>query len=83
MYDLRIEREKIAAQNGRNFENSKVVSGRAYLKAIFVSGSLAINNTAYESDFDVLSVAQIGTPLYLQNIFIFGGLSFRRSQDKI
>ncbi|MEK7076208.1 MAG: hypothetical protein AAB941_00895, partial [Patescibacteria group bacterium] len=54
LYDLRIEREKIAAQKWKKFlKIAKWFQAVPYLRAIFVSGSLAINNTAHESDFDV------------------------------
>lgn len=70
LYDLRIEREKIAAQKWKKFlKIAKWFQAVPYLKAIFASGSLAINNTAYESDFDVLSVAKSGR-LYTCRIFL-------------
>ena len=70
LYDLRIEREKIAAQKWKKFlKIAKWFQAVPYLKGNFASGSLAINNTAYESDFDVLSVAKSGR-LYTCRIFL-------------
>src|SRR3990167_454351 len=61
LYELRIEREKIAAQKWKKFLRiAKWFQAVPYLRAILASGSLAINNTGHESDFDVLSVTKSG-----------------------
>ncbi len=58
---LRIEREKIAAQKWKKFlKIAKYFQAVPYLRGVFASGSLALNNTSHESDFDVLSVAASG-----------------------
>ncbi len=70
LYELRIEREKIAAQKWKKFLRiGKWFQAVPYLRAIFVSGSLAINNTAHESDFDILAVAK-SDRLYTCRIFL-------------
>ncbi len=70
LYDLRIEREKIAAQKWDKFlKIAKWFQAVPYLRAILASGSLAINNTEHESDFDVLAVAESGR-LYTCRIFL-------------
>ena len=70
LYELRIEREKIAAQKWKKFLRiAKWFQAVPYLRAIFASGSLAMNNTDHESDFDVLAVAKSGR-LYTWRIFL-------------
>ena len=70
LYELRIEREKISAQKWKKFLRiAKWFQAVPYLRAILASGSLAINNTDKESDFDVLSVAKSGR-LYTCRIFL-------------
>lgn len=70
LYELRIEREKIASQKWKKFLRiAKWFQAVPYLKAVLASGSLAINNTAHESDFDVLSVVKSGR-LYTCRIFL-------------
>ncbi len=70
LYELRIEREKIATQKWKKFLRiAKWFQTVPYLKAILASGSLAINNTNKESDFDVLVVAKSGR-LYICRIFL-------------
>ncbi len=70
LYELRIEREKIAAQKWKKFLRiAKWFQAVPYLRAILASGSLAINNTDKNSDFDVLAVAKSGR-LYTCRIFL-------------
>ncbi len=70
LYELRIEREKIAAQKWNKFLRiAKWFQAVPYLRAILASGSLAINNTSNESDFDILSVVRSGR-LYSCRIFL-------------
>ena len=70
LFDLRIEREKIAAQKWKKFLRiAKWFQVVPYLRAILTSGSLAINNTGQESDFDVLTIAKSGR-LYTCRIFL-------------
>ncbi len=70
LYELRIDREKIAAQKWKKFLRiAKWFQAVPYLRAILASGSLAINNTDKESDFDVLSVVR-SDRLYTCRIFL-------------
>ncbi len=70
LYELRIEREKIAAQKWKKFLRiAKWFQAVPYLKTTLASGSLAINNTGHESDFDVLSVVKSGR-LYTCRLFL-------------
>lgn len=70
LYELRKKREKISAQKWKKFLRiAKWFQAVPYLRAIFASGSLAINNTDKGSDFDVLSVVRSGR-LYTCRIFL-------------
>lgn len=70
LYELRIKREKIAAQKWKKFLRiAKWFQSVPYLRAVLASGSLAINNTEDESDFDVLLAAQSGR-LYTCRMFL-------------
>ncbi len=70
LFDLRSEREKIAAKKWNKFlKISKWFQAVPYLRGILASGSLALNNTDYDSDFDVLAVAKSGR-LYTCRIFL-------------
>src|SRR3989338_8768194 len=76
LYELRIEKEKIAAQKWKKFLRiAKWFQAVPYLRAILASGSLAINNTVHESDFDVLAVVKDGR-LYTARIFLSLAASF-------
>ncbi|MBI2062607.1 MAG: hypothetical protein HYT64_02875, partial [Candidatus Yanofskybacteria bacterium] len=78
--ELRIEREKIAAQKWKKFLSiAKWFGAVPYLRGIFASGSLAINNTGRESDFDVLTVAKSGR-LYTCRIFLSLAASLFRAR---
>ena len=80
LYELRIEREKIAAQKWKKFLRiAKWFQAVPYLRAVLASGSLAINNTGHESDFDVLSVAKSGR-LYTCRIFLCLAASLFRAR---
>ncbi|HYU64897.1 MAG TPA: hypothetical protein VEK36_01340 [Candidatus Paceibacterota bacterium] len=70
IYNQRIEREKLAAQKWKKL--MRVVRWFPlvpHLRGVFVSGSLAINNTNEESDFDVLVIAKSGR-LYTCRFFL-------------
>ena len=61
LYDLRIEREKIAAQKWKKFlKTAHWFQAVPYLRGMLASGSMALGNTDNESDFDVLAIAQAG-----------------------
>jgi len=70
LYELRIEREKIAAQKWKKFLRiAKWFQAVPYLRAVLASGSLAISNTGHNSDFDVLVITKSGR-LYTCRIFL-------------
>ncbi|KKR02478.1 MAG: hypothetical protein UT29_C0002G0040 [Candidatus Yanofskybacteria bacterium GW2011_GWA1_39_13] len=70
LYELRIRREKIAAQKWKKFLRiAKWFQAVPYLRGVLASGSLSINNTEHESDFDVLLVVRSGR-LYSCRIFL-------------
>lgn len=67
---LRSERENIAEKKWKKFLRiSKWFQAVPYLRGILASGSLALNNTDHDSDFDVLAVARSGR-LYTCRIFL-------------
>lgn len=70
LYELRIEREKIAALKWKKFlKVAKWFQAVPYLRGVFASGSMALGNTDKDSDFDVLAVARSGR-LYTCRIFL-------------
>jgi len=61
LYDLRIEREKIAAAKWKKFlKTARWFQMVPYLRGLMASGSMALGNTDNESDFDVLVIAAAG-----------------------
>lgn len=61
LYDLRIDREKIAAAKWKKLLGlAKWFQAVPYLRGMFASGSMALGNTDHDSDFDVLTVAADG-----------------------
>lgn len=71
LYDLRIERQKVADQKWKKFlKFVRYLALTPYLKGIFASGSMAINNTDEKSDFDVLIIAKSGR-LYICRFFLW------------
>lgn len=61
LYDLRIEREKIAAAKWKKFlKLGRWLQAVPYLRGMLASGSMALGNTDRESDFDVLVIAASG-----------------------
>ena len=70
LYDLRIEREKIAAQKWKKFlKTAHWFQAVPYLRGMLASGSMALGNTDNESDFDVLAIARAGR-LYTCRVFL-------------
>lgn len=70
LYDLRIARDKIAADKWKKLVRlAKWFTAVPYLKGIFASGSMAVNNTDEKSDFDILVVAE-SSRLYTCRIFL-------------
>jgi hypothetical protein len=70
--ELRLEREKIAAQKWRACLNRAYwFQAAPWIRGMFVSGSLALGTVSETSDFDVLVLVQPGR-LYLARIFLSG-----------
>lgn len=58
LYELRIEREKIATAKWKKFlKTAHWFQAVPYLRGMLASGSMALGNTDNESDFDVLVIA--------------------------
>ncbi len=71
IYDRRIEREKITTAKWKKFlKLSRWFSVAPYLRGLFASGSMAINNAGPDSDFDVLVIARSGR-LYTCRFFLW------------
>ena len=71
IYNLRMQRHKIADQKWKKFlKFVKYLALAPYLRGVFASGSMAINNTGEESDFDILVVAKSGH-LYTCRFFLW------------
>ena len=71
LYELRMKRDKISAQKWKKFlAMAKFLALAPYLRGIFASGSMAINNTDEKSDFDVLVIARSGR-LYTCRLFLW------------
>lgn len=69
-YDKRIDREKLSVQKWQKLMRvARWFPLVPYVRGIFVSGSLAINNSHSESDFDILVIAKTGR-LYTCRIFL-------------
>lgn len=71
LYELRIERNKISARKWKKFLwMVKFLALAPYLRGVFASGSMAIDNTTEESDFDVLIIIRSGR-LYTGRFFLW------------
>jgi len=71
LYDIRIDRQKIADQKWKKF--LKIVRFLAlapYFRGAFASGSMALGNTDDDSDFDVLVIVKAGR-LYTSRLFMW------------
>ncbi len=87
VYELRMEREKIAARKWKKFLRiAKWFQAVPYLRGVMASGSMAICNTDKNSDFDVLAVVASGR-LYTCRVFLSIAASLfgarRKRFDKI
>lgn len=71
LYELRMKRDKVAAQKWKKFlKIVRFLAFAPYLRGIFVSGSIALGNTDEKSDFDVLVIAKSGR-LYTCRLFLW------------
>lgn len=71
LYDQRLARQKIAEEKWKKFlRKVRWLQAAPFLRAVFASGSLAANNTASRSDFDILVIAQAGR-LYTARFFLW------------
>src|SRR3989344_2790906 len=78
--ELRIEREKIAAQKWRRLRRlAWWLQMSPWVRGIFVSGSMALGNTTIESDFDILVIVQAGR-LYAGRLLLSALTSLMRSR---
>jgi len=87
LYELRIERDKISARKWKKFlRMAKFLALAPYLRGVFASGSMTIDNTTEESDFDVLIIIRSGR-LYTCRFFLWAVSSFlgirRKKHQKI
>lgn len=85
LYSLRMEKHKTAERKWKKFlKQVKCLSLAPYLRGVFASGSMAINNTTEESDFDVLVITKSGR-LYTCRLFLWlisSLLGSRRKRDE-
>src|SRR3989344_8032143 len=71
LYEERIEKDKLAGKKWKKFLRlAKHLQAAPYLRAVFVSGSLAANNPDPKSDFDVFVVIKSGR-LYTGRVFLW------------
>jgi len=86
IYDIRIEREKISAQKWKKLLNkARWFMMVPYLRGLFISGSMALNNSTEASDFDALVVAKTNR-LYTCRIllsFVASLLGVRRTKHDV
>jgi len=82
LYNLRIEREKIAAEKWKKFlKITRWFQTVPYLRGIMASGSMALGSTDQDSDFDVLVIAASGR-LYTCRMFLSLAASLFRARRK-
>jgi len=71
LFEKRIERHKIAARKWKKFLRTvRILALSPYLKGVFASGSMALNNTEENSDFDLLVISKSGR-LYTSRFFLW------------
>jgi len=71
LYKARIEKDKLAMRKWKKFLSiAKYLQLSPYLRAVFVSGSLAVNNPEPKSDFDVFIILKSGR-LYAGRFFLW------------
>ena len=71
LYERRIEKDKLANRKWKKFlAIAKYLQLAPYLRAVFASGSLAVNNPEPKSDFDVFVIIKSGR-LYTGRLFLW------------
>ena len=71
LYEKRIEKDKLATRKWKKFlAITKYLQFAPYLRVVFASGSLAVNNPEPKSDFDVLVIIKSGR-LYTGRLFLW------------
>src|SRR3989344_7542350 len=71
LYEKRIQKDKLANKKWKKFlAIAKYLQLAPYLRAVFASGSLAVNNPEPKSDFDVFVVIRSGR-LYTGRLFLW------------
>lgn len=82
LYGLRIEKMKIADQKWKKFLMAcRWLQMVPYVRGIFASGSLAMNNTDPKSDFDVLMIVKTGR-IYTARLILLSLTSLLRSRRR-
>lgn len=82
LFDLRIERMKIADQKWMKFLKAvQWIQLVPYIRGVFASGSLAMSNTDNKSDFDVLMIVQ-SRRLYTTRLLLLSLTSLLRSRRR-
>ena len=82
VYELRMDRDRISARKWKKFMNMfKPLALAPYLRGVFASGSMAINNTDEKSDFDLLVIARAGR-LYTCRFFLWAISSLMGTRRK-
>lgn len=82
LFDLRIERMKIADQKWMKFlKAAQWIQLAPYARGVFASGSLAMSNTDEKSDFDVLMIVKPGR-LYTARLLLLSLTSLLRSRRR-
>src|SRR3990167_6715971 len=80
LVELRLEREKIAAQKWRLLRRrARWLQLTPWVRGIFVSGSMALGNTTEESDYDLLVIMKAGR-LYAGRLLLSALTSLMRSR---
>lgn len=71
LYEERIEKDKLAGKKWKKFLRvAKYLQAAPYLRAVFASGSLAVNNPEPKSDFDVFIILN-SRRLYTGRLFLW------------
>src|SRR3989344_2134291 len=82
VFNVREERTKIAKEKWNKFlKLAKWLQVAPYVRGFFVSGSLALDNTDEESDFDVLFIIKLNR-LYTARLFLLAVASILKARRR-